>query len=147
VVDRYRSKPLELPDPEHSFDRVDLAFYDVDHSSATFEAQIFIGAPRNLRRDAGTDHPAYAGSFYVFGHDRCYGEEGHCHVPEERDPFDLRLPHHLEPETEIVTVTKAIEGLVKSGKRRAAIDVFARGPQGEALKALDFSRLRLLTYA
>jgi hypothetical protein len=146
VVDRFHSKPLELPDPEHRIDRVDLAFYGVDHSSATYEARIFIGAPRNLGRDAGTDNPAYAGSFYVFGHDRCYGDEGHCEVPEERDPFDLRLPHHLEPATEIVTVTAAIERLLAGGKRKAAVDVIARGPEGDAVKALEFSRLRLLTY-
>lgn len=146
MVDRFRSKALELPDPEHSFDRIDLVFYGVDHSSATYEARIFIGAPRGLRREAGPDHPAYAGSFYVFGHDRCYGEEGHCHVPEERDPFDLRLPHHLEPETEIVTVTAAVERLLAGGKRKAAVDVIARGTEGEATKALEFSRLRLLTY-
>lgn len=146
MVDRFHSKPLELPDPDHSFDRVDLVFYDVDHSSATYEARIFIGAPRNLKRDAGADHPAYAGSFFVFGHDRCYGEEGHCRVPEERDPFDLRLPHHLEPEPEIVTVTDAVRRLAEGGKRKAAVDVIACGPNGDPVKALDFTRLRLLTY-
>jgi hypothetical protein len=146
VVERFRSKALELPDPEHGFDRVDLAFYDVDHSSATYEARIFIGAPRGLARDAGADHPAYAGSFFVFGHDRCYGEEGHCEVPEGRDPFDLRLPHHLEPEAEIVTVTDAVRRLAEGGKRKAPVDVLARGPDGAPVKALAFDRLRLLTY-
>jgi hypothetical protein len=146
VVDRFRSKPLELPDPQHGFDRVDLIFYGVDHSGPTYEARIFIGAPRNLPRDAATDHPAYAGSFYVFGHDRCYGERGHCDVPSERDPFDFRLPHHLEPQTQIVTVTPAVERLVSAGKRKAAVDVVARGPGGEAVKGLEFSRLRLATY-
>jgi hypothetical protein len=147
VVDRFRSKQLELPDPEHSFDRVDLVFYGVDHSADSFEARIFVGAPARLRRDAGTDHPAYAGSFFVFGHDRCYGEAGHCEVPRERDPFDFRLPHHLEPAVRIVTVTAAIERLLTAGKRRAAVDVIARGADGETVEALEFSRLRLLTYA
>lgn len=146
MVERFRSKALELPDPEHGFDRVDLAFYDVDHSSATYEARIFIGAPRGLARDVGADHPAYAGSFFVFGHDRCYGEEGHCEVPEGRDPFDLRLPHHLEPEAEIVTVTDAVRRLAEGGKRKAPVDVLARGPDGAPVKALAFDRLRLLTY-
>jgi len=147
VVDRFHSRQLELPDPEHSFDRVDLAFYDVDHSGDSFEARVFIGAPRNLKRDAGADHPAYAGSFFVFGHDRCYGEEGHCEVQRDRDPFDLRLPHHLEPAVRIVTVTAAVERVVAAGKRKAPVDVIVRGPEGEPLKALEFSHLRLLTYA
>ncbi len=68
-------------------------------------------------------------------------------VPDDRDRFDFRLPHHLEPQTEIVTVTGAIERLLDRGKRKAAVDVIARGSEGEALKALDFSHLRLLTYA
>lgn len=146
VVDRFRSKPLELPDPQHSFDRVDLAFYDVAHSAGSFEARVFLGAPRSLRGDAGVDHPAYAGSFYVFGHDGCYGEEGHCEVPTDRDPFDFRLPHHLEPEPEIITVTDAVRRLTEDGKRKAVVDVLVRESEGKPLKALDFSHLRLLTY-
>lgn len=146
MVERFRSKALELPDSEHELDRVDLVFYGVDHSSATYEARIFIGAPSGLKRDAAADHPAYAGSFFVFGHDRCYGEEGHCEVPESRDPFDLRLPHHLEPEAEIVTVTDAIRRLTEGGKRKAPVDVIACGPDGDPVKALAFERLRLLTY-
>jgi hypothetical protein len=146
MVERFRSKALELPDPAHAFDRVDLALYDVDHSSATYEARVFIGAPRDLGRDASADHPAYAGSFYVFGHDRCYGEEGHCEVPEGRDAFDLRLPHHLEPEPELVTVTDAVRRLAEGGKRKAPVDVIACGPDGAPVKALAFDELRLLTY-
>lgn len=147
MVARFRSKALELPDPEHSFDRVDLAIYDVDHSGPSFEARVFIGAPRGLKQDAGTDHAAYAGSFYIFGHERCHGEEGHCEVPTERDPFDFRLPHHLEPRIEIVTVTEAVKRLTKAGKQKAIVDVIAFGPDGKALEALRFSQLRMLTYA
>jgi len=146
VLDHFRSKGLELPDPKHGFDRVDLVFYDVDHSAGSFEARIFLGARRNLTPDAGVDHPAYAGSFFVFGHGRCHGEEGHCDLPGRRDPFDLRLPHHLEPETEIVTVTAAVQRLLDAKKQKASVDVIAHGPDGEAAKALDFTDLRLLTY-
>jgi hypothetical protein len=45
----------------------------------------------------------------VFGHGGCYGDEGHCEVPEEAtDPYDLRPPHPLTPYTKIVTVTDAL---------------------------------------
>jgi hypothetical protein len=147
VVDRYRSRPLELPAAEHRFARADLAFYEVDHSGPSFEARVYLGAGRRLGRDAGIDHPAYAGSLWIFGHGSCHGDEGHCEVPEERDPFDYRLPHHLEPAPRILTVTPAISRLVEAGKARASVDVFVHGPDGEALKALSFSQLRLLTYA
>jgi hypothetical protein len=147
VVDRFHSKPLELPRPGHAFQRADLVFYGVDHSGPTFEGRIFIGAKRGLKHGAGVDHPAYAGSFYVFGHGTCHGEEGHCDLPGERDPFDLRLPHHLEPGTQIVTVTEAIERLLAARKKTARVSVFAHAADGKALKALDFTRLRLITYA
>lgn len=147
MVDRFHSKPLELPEPGHQLQRADLVFYGVDHSGPTFEARIFLGAKRGLKHGAGVDHPAYAGSFYAFGHGRCHGDKGHCDVPAQRDPFDLRLPHHLEPAVQIVTVTEAIERLVAEKKAKAAVDVFVHGPDGKSLKALDFTRLRLITYA
>jgi hypothetical protein len=147
VVDRFHSRALELPVPGHGFQRADLIFYGVDHSGPTYEARIFLGAKRGIKHGAGVDHPAYAGSFYVFGHGKCHGDKGHCDVPSERDPFDLRLPHHLEPATPIVTVTESVARLVAEKKAKAAVDVFVHGPDGKALKALDFSRLRLVTYA
>lgn len=147
VVDRFHSKPLELPDPEHSFKRVDLVFYGVDHSGPTFETRIFIGAKRGLKGDAEIDHPAYAGSFFVFGHGRCHGEKGHCDTPAERDPFDLRLSHHLEPGVQIVTVTESVRDLLGQGKRTAAVTALARTAEGEPVDALGFERLRLVTYA
>lgn len=147
MVDRFHSKALELPEPGHEFERADLVFYGVDHSGPTYEARIFLGAKRGLKRGAGVDHPAYAGSFYVFGHGSCHGDEGHCDIPAERDPFDWRLPHHLEPGVQIVTVTDAVRRAIGEKKGRAAVDVFAHGPDGKALKTLSFSRLRLLTYA
>lgn len=146
MIDHFHSKPLELPDGP-SFDRADLVFYGVDHSGPSFEARVFIGAKRGLKRNAPDDDPAYAGSFFIFGHGRCHGEAGHCDLPIEVDPFDLRLPHHLDPGARIVTVTETVKDLVEAGKAKTAVDVFVHGPEGEALKALSFSRLRLLTYA
>jgi hypothetical protein len=147
MVDRFHSKPLEIPEGGRKISRADLIFHGVDHSGPTFEARIFLGAKRGIDRDAGADHPAYAGSFFVFGHIGCYGEAGHCEVPSERDPHDLRLPHHLELGVQVVTVTAAVERLVAAEKARAAVDIFAHGPRGEALDALAFTTLRLVTYA
>ena len=68
---------------------------DIDPGRGSYEGRVFIG--KKPPAGAGYDHDSYAGSFYVFGHGDCWGEEGHCDVPPTRDPFDLRLPHHLEP--------------------------------------------------
>lgn len=146
MVDRYLSKPLELPQPGQEFKRADLVFYDVDHSGPTFEGRIFIGRG-GLKHGVGVDHPAYAGSLYIFGHGSCHGDPGHCDLPEDRDPFDYRLPHHLEPSAHAVTVTDSIKRLVAEKKSEAKVAVFTHAPTGEPLKALDFTHLRLLTYA
>lgn len=81
----------------------------VDHARASFEVRLFLNHP-----DAGPDTPTddehgYAGSFFVFGHAGCAGDEGHCDVPAgPRRPFDLRPEHQLTPVTERVIITEAL---------------------------------------
>jgi hypothetical protein len=145
MVERFHAKRLELPDPGHRICRVDLVLYGIDPGGESYEGRIFIG--RKPPAGAGPDHPSYAGSFYVFGHGECWGEEGHCDVPTERDEFDLRLPHHLEPHLAIVTVTDHIRELIDAGDTEAAVTVAAHTADGTAVKALAFTKLRLLTYA
>jgi hypothetical protein len=73
------SNPLTvtLQAPGEPFQRADLEFHVVDHAKASFEARLFINNP-----EAGTDTPttdeSYAGSFWIFGHGGCAGDEGHC---------------------------------------------------------------------
>jgi hypothetical protein len=145
MVERFHSKPLELPDPERPISRVDLVFYEVDHSRESYEGRVFIG--KKPAAAAAADHPSYAGSFYVFGHGSCQGEAGHCDLPASRDLFDLRLPHHLEPHLAIVTVTEHINELIGAGTTEAPVTVAAHAADGTALRALAFTRMRLLTYA
>jgi hypothetical protein len=145
MVERFKSKPLELPDPSRPISRVDLVLYRVDHSGESYEGRVFIG--RRAPAGGDVDHPSYAGSFYVFGHGSCQGDPGHCDVPEERDPFDLRLPHHLEPHTAVLTVTDHVKGLAEGGLAQAPVTVSAHAGDGSPLRALAFTRMRLLTYA
>jgi tyrosinase len=145
MVERFHSDPLELPDPEHRISRVDLVVYGIDPSGESYEGRVFIG--KKPTAGAGPDHPSYAGSFYVFGHGECWGDEGHCDVPTERDTFDLRLPHHLEPQVAIVTVTDHIRRLIGEGEGKAPVTVSAHTADGSAVETLAFTKLRLLTYA
>jgi hypothetical protein len=107
---RFRSQPLDIPAEREDITRADLVFYGVDHSGPSYEARIFLDNPR-----ANADTPrdverGYAGSFVVFGHGGCYGDEGHC-APEDRfsDEFDIRPPHPLTRFTRTVTVTDALK--------------------------------------
>jgi tyrosinase len=145
MVERFHTDPVELPDPGHRISRVDLVVYGIDPSGESYEGRIFIG--KKPPAGAGPDHPSYAGSFYVFGHGECWGEEGHCEVPTERDAFDLRLPHHLEPQVAIVTVTDHIVRLIGERTEKAPVTVAAYDADGSPVGTLAFSKLRLLTYA
>jgi hypothetical protein len=147
MVERFTTEPLELPPAEQPFTRADLLIYGVSRLVESYEGRIFFNAPR-VAKTADHTHTAYAGSFYVFGHRDCAGDVGHCELPSERDTFDLRLPHHLEPGVEIVTVTEKIRELLASGVTAAPVSVigtvFSTGEPGQVLA---FERIRLATYA
>jgi hypothetical protein len=107
----HTSEPLIVPEPTGTgYWRVDLIIDDVDHSGPTYEGRIYFDNP-DAGEGTGRDLEAgYAGSFHVFGHAGCFGDEGHCDVPSgPRDPYDLRPPHQLVPHTKIITVTDALE--------------------------------------
>jgi hypothetical protein len=107
---RFASKPLDVPADREEITRADLIFYGVDHSGPSYEARIFFDNPR---ADGDTAHDierGYAGSFAVFGHGGCYGDEGHC-APDDRfaDEFDRRPPHPLTEYIRTVVVTEALK--------------------------------------
>src|SRR3954453_6985381 len=134
MVDRYVSPPVELPDPEVKFVRADLVFYGLDHSGSSYEAQISLG-----------DEPA--GAFWIFGHGGCFGDVGHCDIPQHIDRFDLRPPHQLLPATRVVTVTETVRHLVEAGEKAVPVTVVARTAGDRSNKVLQFEMVRLLSYA
>jgi tyrosinase len=150
MIERHVSEPIELSPAVASGDyvRADLIFYGVDHSRASYEARVYVNFPG---ADAGTgrEHPAYVGSFHVFGHGGCYGDAGHCDVPTgPRDPFDLRGPHQLTPAVKVVIATDGLKRIVASAsdKSAIAITVVAVTPGEATNELLQFDELRLVTY-
>jgi hypothetical protein len=146
MVERFVSNPIELPPADRPFTRADLIFYGLDHSGASFEGQVFLDE-RGVGRNADADHRAYVGSFFIFGHGGCFGDVGHCDIPAERDPFDLRPPHQLEPALRILTVTAAVERLLIREVAAAKVTVISRTPKGQPADVLAFEKVRLATYA
>jgi tyrosinase len=146
MVDRFVSDALELPSPEHAFNRADLLFYGLDHSGASYEAQVFMGA-RGIGGEPDRDHRGYVGSFFILGHGGCFGDVGHCDIPARRDEFDLRPPHQLEPATRIVTVTDALTAMLQQGLDAAKVTVVAHTEGRASNDVLSFNTIRLATYA
>jgi tyrosinase len=146
MVRRFTSDALELPSPEHPFERADLLFYGIDHSGPSYEAQIFMAA-RGVGGEPDRGHRAYVGSYFIFGHGGCFGDEGHCDVPREREPFDLRPAHQLEPAVRIVRVTEPLKAMLEQGLEAAKVTVIAHTEGRTSDEVLAFDRIRLATYA
>jgi hypothetical protein len=144
-----------LPLPRHDngvpFKRSDLEFHDLDHRGPSYEGRIFLNAP-----EAALDRPldltaGYAGSLWVFGHDHCWGDDGHCVPPSgPLHGYDSRPPHHLLGQIHVVDVTAAIELLMTGSRRRFTVTVVPVLHEGEAATVKDgllrFGRLTLVTY-
>jgi len=104
------SKPLEIPANLELASRVDLIFYEVDHSGPSYEARVFVDKPRASAQTALEAEAGFVGSFTIFGHAGCYGEAGHCHPSwPSTDEFDRRPPHPLAPFTRQITATEALK--------------------------------------
>lgn len=140
----------ELADGAAPFARAVLQFYGVAHARGSYEGRVFFnnpGADRDTARDTAS---GYAGSFWVFGHDHCYGDPGHCDPDwgEGEDGVDYRRAHHMEPLTETVDVTAAVRCVAdpRPGITLSVVAVRASGPVEDDRAPMRFEHVRLLTY-
>ena len=156
ALDRYVSDPIAIPSPQDAddgadFSRADLVFYGVDHSGSSFEARVFLNNPDADENTSQEADSGYAGSFYIFGHGGCFGDVGHCDVPEEpRGPFDRRSPHPLTPQKRTVVVTEPMKRLRETAGGDLTVTVVpvaSESPIGAEDDLLRFERLALITYA
>jgi hypothetical protein len=143
---------VTLTCPAEPYLRADLEFHGVDHSKASFEGRLFINQP-----DAGPDTPtnidSYAGSFWIFGHGGCAGDEGHCEPAAERRAFDFRPEYQLTAVSKRVMITGKLQALVQPGQDfTVRIVPYVRPELAESLPAnlvtdiLQLDRVELLTY-
>lgn len=144
---------LELEAPTERFTRADFHLHGIDHSKASFEGRLFINYPDADESTPTDDQHRYVGSFWVFGHGGCAGDEGHCEVPSERRPFDLRPEHGLTPLSTRVIVTEKLRTLTEPGEPFSLrIVPYVRPENAEALptelvsNVLSLQRVDLVTY-
>ena len=147
-MEHFTSPPIDLPPNVRSgaFRRADLVFYGVEHRLSSYLARVFLDGPEGEPDTSPDRRDGYAGFFAIFGHGGCVGDEGHCDVPAQTDPFDTRAPGGLAPQTKIVEVTEALR---RHGGGPLVATVVAVVPSREGARKRDllrFSGLRLLTY-
>lgn len=151
-MERYDSSPVPLSPGVRAgeFSGGQLIFYDVDHSGESFEGRVFLNAPDAALETPREPEHGYAGSFVIFGHGGCAGEEGHCHVPSKpKDPFDSRPLHGLTPLTKTVDIGEALSRVHAEGDSiLVTVLAIVAGPEETELQdVLQFSAMRLVTYA
>lgn len=146
---KYTSETINLAGISRDFARADLQFDGIEHSGASYEARIFLNNPQADAKTPRKPEQGYAGSFHIFGHGGCYGDdEGHCEVRPRR-PYDPRLEHPLAPATKTVIATDAIRRALKQGKS-VTVTVVPIVVSGTAKcdyeNVLGFQRINVLTY-
>jgi tyrosinase len=107
--------PIYSTEPD--FSRAEVRFEGCTPPKDSFAVHIFAD---EAKADANTQtdgNPHYLGTWHFFGHGRCIGAEGHCDVVK-RDVYDLRLPHHYEPQQVRVDVTKRLKELIADGRAK-----------------------------
>lgn len=108
------SPEIALDELGTDFSRADVEFEGLDHSGSTYEGRIFVNNPDADDSTETTLENGYAGSYFIFGHGGCFGDEGHCDV-QPRAPFDPRPPHPLWPTRKVVNATDAIRAATQAG--------------------------------
>jgi hypothetical protein len=151
-MDRYVSPPLQVPAPSalYKHDRVDLEMHGVEHSGESFAVRVFVNAAdAGPETPAVRENPAYAGSFYIFGHGPCLGDEGHCDVRTGPiTPYDFRPSHQLMPQYHRLAITDALRAGAHEDTFIVTLVVVANhGGSYESVDALTFRRLSVVAYS
>ena len=133
------------PEQGASFARAELVFEGVDYSGFSYELRVFLNNRSADDKTPCVPEAGYAGKFTVFGQGGCYGDAGHCDIPEAQSYEDHYTRHPLVPGRFNVSVSKALQKvlLAPDGKLRSMTFVpIARMP----LRAAQCPTEALLKY-
>lgn len=128
------------------FSRADLEFYSINHFRPSYTALIYFNDAEVNERNATLSRPSFAGSFSIFGHRFCSGDEGHCDVHDHENRFDDRPSHPLTPAFKRVLVTGALRKVQEAGQSDLRITVICYtepGQESDSTPLLEFSGMQL----
>jgi tyrosinase len=145
MMQRWISQAIAVP-PRTSWQRADLEFEGVEHDGPSFVIHVFLNHPDADEATPRTAEQRYAGYLTVFAHGDCWGDVGHCDVPEPVSPFDRRPSHPLEPFDATLEITEALQAL-PDDVGEITVTALAFNQTDDADGVLRFKQLTLLTYA
>jgi hypothetical protein len=145
-MQRFISKPLTVPHHDHPYYRADLELEGLERFGSSYVGHVFLDNPEADPTTERTPEKGYAARFTVFGHAVCFGDDGHCEVPQRVSPFDRNPPHPLTPVNITVEITDALRR-VEATEVPVTLLVVSSNPQdAERQDILRFQRLTLVTY-
>jgi hypothetical protein len=148
ISKKYTSKPFTLTPSirQVDFRKANLVFHHVEISASTYQARIFFNNQSAGESTPLTLEEGYAGKFTIFGVGRCWGDEGHCMVPDEAREFDQRSPHQLSPREASVDVTEALLRVaIKTARLFVTVVpvIVATRSQSDAADCFHFNKLSM----
>jgi tyrosinase len=111
---KYQSPPIYVGALAPGGKRYDIEFHDVDHAGASYEGRVYLDNP-DANENTGYEDPSYVGSYHIFGHGGCLGDEGHCDV-EPRRRYDPRPAHPLTKAKKVVRAKDVLKQAVEADK-------------------------------
>ena len=135
------------------FKRADLIFTGVDHTDLSYEVRVFLNNRKGDSNTPRTRDNGYAGRFVVFGHGKCFGEEGHCDAEMAvRTDYDPIRRHPVTPLKRMLTITEPLRRISEAGEPLKTVTLVPvsknpsraqHGPTGELFK---YKAVSLQTY-
>jgi tyrosinase len=126
-VGRFVSKPIDVPETVRgAFRHAEVRLHRVPQLERSCFIRVFLNLPD---ADAHTppEGPNFGGYLAVFGHGECYGGPGHCAVPGDARPYDLRGRSHNTPRNHRVNVTRSARELLDAGAKQLTVTLVVIG--------------------
>jgi hypothetical protein len=147
---KYTSAGIPVDSVEASFSRADVIFDGLEHAGISFEGRVFLNNGSADETTAQTPEFGYAGSFHIFGHGGCFGDDpSHCDVRKAPRPYDPRPAHGLTPARKVVIATDAVRQAIGAGKPVTVTVVpvvRADTPKSDYEDVLKFDTVSIVTY-
>lgn len=128
--------------------RTDLEFYGVNNFRPSYVALIYFNDDSVDAENASEERDSYAGSFALFGHQRCFGDEGHCDIHPRTSRFDDRPSHPLTRGFKRVVVTDAMRRCLVSEELTITV-IVSSDPEAESEAEgplLDFEGMQIAAF-
>lgn len=126
-----------------TFERAYLELSGIDTKGATFVGRVFFNNPDANENTPTNAENGYVGSFSVFGHGGCIGQEGHCQARPGTREFDYRPKKVTDDGVAQVAITDGLRKVLQEGTDVSfqIVPVILSAPEGcDTQKPLKFKQ-------